>query len=141
MHAESADTFAYRVVDASVRFHFDGALPATRLSYLRGAYAQPAERLPDDVWQPREPSELAVFRGRFVSDELGVVYTVEQGTNGPRIPFVRRDALELVPLARDAFAGRDSSVKLRFVRDARGLPTELFVSLVDAHDVRFTRVP
>lgn len=141
LHAESADTFAYRVVDASVRFRFDGAGPATGLWFLRGAYAQPAERLGDDDGSPRDPQELAPFCGRFVSDELGVVYTVEQGPDGLRIPFVRRDALELVPLARDAFAGRGSSVKLRFVRDARGVPVELRVSLVDAHDVRFTRIP
>lgn len=137
LHPESADTFAYRVVDARVRFHGAGEAPAERATFWQGAYAQTAERLPEQPWTP---SDLDEFRGRYLSDELGKLLEVELTPEGLRVPFVRREALALVPIARDRFAGRGTSVKLRFVRDAEGRVVALRASLPDAHDVAFARL-
>jgi len=134
---ESADTFAYRLAEAKIQFHRSGPSPAHKLTFWQGAYAMPAERIPAETWSPAVPQE---FCGLYYSDELGSTLEVKLGEKGLFIPFIRRDDLLLVPMAVDRFAGKDSSTKLRFVRGSNGKISELRFSMLDARNVKFTRL-
>jgi hypothetical protein len=134
---ESVDTFAYRIMDAKIQFHRTGSASAHKMTFWQGAFAISADRLPDDALLPPDPVE---FCGRYYSDELGTVLEVKIGEKGLYIPFIRRSDLPLIPIARDKFAGQESSVKLCFSRGSDGRVTELRFSLLDAWNVRFTRI-
>ena len=134
---ESVDTFAYHITDAKIQFHRAGSANAHKITFWRGAFAISAERLPDEAWSPPDPVE---FCGRYFSDELGTVLEVKIGEKGLYIPFIRRNDLLLIPIARDKFAGQKSSVKLCFSRGIDGKVTELRFSMLDAWNVRFTRI-
>ena len=134
---DSADTFAYHIIDAKIQFHRTGSEKAHKITYWRGALAIPAERLPDESWLPSAPKE---FCGRYFSEELGTVLEVKMGEKGLYIPFIRRSDLPLIPIAKDKFAGQNSSAKFFFYRDGEGKVTELFFSMLDAWNVRFKRM-
>jgi CubicO group peptidase (beta-lactamase class C family) len=134
---ESIDTFAYRITDAKIQFHRTGTAKTHKITFWRGAIAMSAERLPDEVWTPSAPE---VFCGRYFSEELGTVLEVKNGEEGLYIPFIRRSDLHLLPLAKDKFAGRNSSAKFSFSRDGEGKVTGLFFSMMDAWNVRFKRI-
>jgi len=137
LFAETDDTFAYKIVDAKIQFHRIDSAKAHKITFWQGAYAVSAERLPDEEWSP---SALDEFSGLYYSDELGSVLEVKAGENGLYMPFIRRGDLLLVPLAKDRFAGQNSSLKIRFTRSSDGAIKELFFSLLDAWNVRFTRI-
>ena len=134
---ESDEVFAFRGADAKVQFHRDASGGIPKLTFWQGAYAMPAERLPAEPWTPADP---AAYCGLYHSDELERALTVEFGENGLRIPFIRRGDLVLVPVAEERFAGKDSSTKFRFVRGEDGRIRELRFSMLDAWNVRFSRV-
>jgi len=134
---ESVDTFAYFIMDAKIQFHRTGSANAHKITFWRGAFAISAERLPDEAWLPPDPVE---FCGRYFSDELGTMMEVKIGEKGLYIPFIRRSDLLLIPIARDKFAGQKSSVKFCFSRESDGKVTELRFSMLDAWNVRFTRI-
>jgi CubicO group peptidase (beta-lactamase class C family) len=134
---ESTDTFAYHIIDAKIQFHRKGPAKAHKITFWRGAIAISAERLPDEAWSPSAPK---VFCGWYFSEELGTVLQVKIGEKGLYIPFIRRSDLLLIPIAKDKFAGQNSSAKFNFSRDGEGKVTELFFSMIDAWNVRFKRV-
>lgn len=134
---ESIDTFAYHITDAKIQFHRTGQEKAHKLTFWRGAVAISAERLPEEVWSPSDPK---VFCGCYFSEELGTVLEVKIGEKGLYIPFTRRSDLHLIPIAKDKFAGQNSSAKFSFSRDGEGKVTELFFSMLDAWNVRFKRI-
>jgi CubicO group peptidase (beta-lactamase class C family) len=134
---ESEEVFAFRMADAKVQFHRDASGGVPKLTFWRGAYAMPGERIPSEPWAPADPS---AYCGHYHSDELETTLTIELGEEGLRIPFVRRGDLVLVPLAEERFAGKDSSTKFRFIRGEDGRIRELRFSMLDAWNVRFSRV-
>ena len=134
---ESVDTFAYHIIDAKIQFHRKAPAKAHKITFWRGAVAISAERLPDETWAPPTPE---VFCGRYFSEELGIVLEVKIGENGLYIPFIRRSDLHLIPIAKDKFAGQNSSAKFCFSRNDEGKATELFFSMMDAWNVRFKRM-
>jgi hypothetical protein len=134
---ESIDTFAYHITDAKIQFHRKGPAKAHKITFWRGAIAISAERLPDETWSPSAPE---VFCGRYISEELGKVLEVKMGEKGLYIPFIRRSDLLLIPIAKDKFAGQNSSAKFSFSRDGEGKVTGLFFSMMDAWNVRFKRM-
>ena len=134
---ESANTFAYHIMDAKIRFHRTGQEKAHKMTFWQGAFPISAERLPDEAWSPQDPEE---FCGRYFSDELGTVLEVRMGENGLYIPFIRRSDLLLIPIAEDRFAGQRSSAKFCFIRGGDDKVTELCFSMLDAWNVRFTRI-
>lgn len=135
--AEAVDTFAYRVIDAKIQFHRAGPEKASKLTFWREAAALAAERLPEEKWSP---SDLTEFCGRYVSEELGALLEVKLGEKGLVIPFIRRNDLFLIPIAKDRFGGRDSSAKFSFHRGSDGRVAGLNFSLLDARNVRFARI-
>jgi hypothetical protein len=134
---ESTDTFAYHIIDAKIQFHRKGPAKAHKITFWRGAIAISAERLPDEAWSPSAPE---VFCGQYFSEELGTVLEVKIGEKGLYIPFTRRSDLLLIPIAKDKFAGQNSSAKLNFSRGSDGKVTELRFSMIDAWNVRFKRI-
>jgi hypothetical protein len=134
---ESEEVFAFRMADAKVQFHRDASGGIPKLTFWRGAYAMPCERIPSEPWTPADPS---AYCGHYHSDELETTLTIELGEKGLRIPFVRRGDLVLVPVAEERFAGKDSSTKFRFIRGEGGRIRELRFSMLDAWNVRFSRV-
>lgn len=134
---ESVDTFAYHIIDAKIQFHRTGPAKAHKITFWRGAFAISAERLPDEAWSPSAPK---AFCGRYFSEELGTVLEVKIGEKGLYIPFTRRSDLLLIPIAKDKFAGQKSSAKFCFSRGSDGKVTELRFSMMDAWNVRFTRI-
>jgi CubicO group peptidase (beta-lactamase class C family) len=135
--AESEEAFAYRVADAKIQFHRDSSGGIIKLTFWQGAYAMPAERIPAEPWTPTDPS---AYCGLYHSDELDTTLTVKLGEKGLNIPFARVGDLVLVPVAEERFAGKDSSTKFRFVRGEDGKVKELRFSMLDAWNVRFTRL-
>jgi hypothetical protein len=107
------------------------------MTFWRGAVALSAERLPEEAWSPSDPK---VFCGRYFSEELGTVLEVKMGEKGLYIPFTRRSDLYLIPIAKDRFAGQNSSAKFFFYRGSDGKVTELCFSMIDAWNVRFKRI-
>jgi CubicO group peptidase (beta-lactamase class C family) len=134
---ESVNTFAYHIMDAKIQFHRKGQEKAHKMTFWQGAFPISAERLPDDAWSPQNPEE---FCGRYFSDELGTVLEVKMAENGLYIPFIRRSDLLLIPIAEDRFAGQGSSAKFSFNRGGNGKVVELRFSMLDAWNVRFTRI-
>jgi CubicO group peptidase (beta-lactamase class C family) len=134
---ESVDTFAYYTIDAKIQFHRIAPAKAHKITFWRGALALSAERLLDEAWSPLAPK---VFCGRYFSEELGTVLEVKIGEKGLYIPFTRRSDLFLIAIAKDKFAGQNSSAKLCFSRDSEGKVSELFFSMIDAWNVRFNRI-
>jgi CubicO group peptidase (beta-lactamase class C family) len=134
---ESEEVFVFRVADAKVQFHRDASGGIPKLTFWRGAYAMPCERIPSEPWTPADPS---AYCGQYHSDELETTLTIELGEKGLRIPFARRGDLVLVPMAEERFAGKESSTKFRFVRGEDGRIRELRFSMLDAWNVRFSRV-
>jgi CubicO group peptidase (beta-lactamase class C family) len=137
LFAETADTFAYKIIDAKIQFHCNASAKAHKITFWRGAYTVSAERLPDEEWRPSTPEE---FCGRYISEELGAAVEVKAGEKGLYMPFIRRSDLLFVPIAKDRFAGENSSAKIYFSRGSDGKVKELFFSLLDAWKVRFTRI-
>lgn len=135
---ESEDTFAYRIISAKIQFHRSGPSKPDKITFWQEAVALPAERLPDEGWQPLVPAE---FCGRYYSAELGSVLEIRAGKNGLYIPYIQKEDLLLVPIAEDRFAGKGTSAKLTFSRDSKGQIEELRFSMMDAWNVRFTRIP
>ncbi|MBN1271857.1 MAG: serine hydrolase [Candidatus Aminicenantes bacterium] len=136
LFAETADTFAYKTIDAKIQFFRTASAKAHKITFWQGAYAVSAERLPDEEWKPSVPEK---FCGFYLSEELEEVLEVRAGTEGLYMPFIRRSDLLLVPISKDRFAGKNSSVKIFFSKDGDGNINELFFSLLDAWKVRFAK--
>ena len=83
------------------------------------------------------PAQLAAFAGEYVSDEveLSLRVTVEEG----RLVIHRRPAatFPLSPTYADAFTSELGGI--RFIRDAKGVVTEMSVTLDRVWDLRFRR--
>jgi len=83
------------------------------------------------------PAQLAAFAGNYVSEELGVVYTVFVAGETLEIVFQPAYRLSLTPAFADGFDG--GGVTVRFTRSAAGAIDGLLVTMDRARRVRFAR--
>ena len=108
---------------------------AARLVFTDGR-PYPATRLPDEA-----PLDPEAYAGRYVSGELGALYTVRAVGEGLEITHVRLD--EPVPLRRiagDRFRGGYPLGNVEFERDADGPVSGFVASAGRTRGVRFEKV-
>lgn len=83
------------------------------------------------------PAQLAAYAGNYVSEELGVVYTVFVAGDTLEIVFQPAYRLSLAPAFADGFDG--GGITVRFTRTAAGSIDGLLVTMDRARRVRFAR--
>lgn len=93
-----------------------------------------------DRWAP-SPDQLAAFAGRYRSDEVGATWTVT--VEAGRLVASVRGAVRttLTPIYRDAFTAGAGLGTVWFVRNARGVVTEMHSGSARVWDLAFGRVP
>ena len=91
-------------------------------------------------WAPT-PEQLAVFAGRYRSDEVGAMWTVT--VEAGRLVASVRGAMRttLTPIYRDAFTAGAGLGTVWFTRNARGAVTEMHSGSARVWDIAFGRVP
>lgn len=110
------------------------------LAPVRPETASPTSSAALQPWRPSE-GELAVYEGRYFSEELETVYTV-QVDGGQLIARHRRGDILLDPVERDVFGRRLWYFRTaRFERDSTGRVVALRVSGPNTRDVLFRRMP
>ena len=94
------------------------------------------------LWEAEQPfaptvAQLAAFAGDYVSDELGVIYTVYVEGDLLKVRFRPARRFTLTPVFADAFEGGGDT--LRFTRNASGAIDCLLISAGRVRHVRFVR--
>ena len=111
----------------------DGGVP--RIVFTDGR-AFPATRLPDEA-----PLVSEDYAGRYVSDELGALYTVRAVGDGLELAHVRLDdPVPLLHVTGDRFSGNSPLGDVTFERDASGSVSGFTASAGRTRGVRFERV-
>ena len=96
----------------------------------------PSTRLPDEA-----PLVPAAYAGRYVSGELGALYTVRAAGDGLELAHVRLDdPIPLLHVAGDRFSGRSPLGDIEFERDGAGSVTGFTAGAGRTRGVRFERV-
>ncbi len=116
IHASSDSTFYMTVVDASMTFHRDdkGEVYGMTLHQNGDHFAR---RLTEPLWTPEE-EDLAMYTGRFFSEELEAFYTIVADEDGKLIMHHRRlDDIPLKAESKDYYTGSFPIMNLKFVRD------------------------
>lgn len=134
--ALSDSTFWGGTGSGRVTFHPAPDGSVDRATY-RNRMTVPLRRI--EPWEP-EAGELAPFAGRYVSPELGAVYTLR--ASGGRLLARSRwhGEWRLEPLEEDAFEVEGGGVRLEFERNDVGIVTGFYASVGDGtHDVWFGR--
>ena len=141
IYPTSDSTFEIRVVAASLTFHraADGTVPGVT---LHQGGNQHATRLKGDApaqWAPRG-AELAQYAGRYLSDELEALYTIEVRGDTLFARNIRTDDAQLRPGEKaDTFSS--GGVTWGFERDRNGRVIGMYLSNGRTRDVRFGRLP
>jgi CubicO group peptidase (beta-lactamase class C family) len=94
------------------------------------------------LWEAEQPfaptvGQLAAFAGDYVSDELGVIYTVYVEGDLLKVRFRPARRFTLTPVVADAFEGDGNTI--RFTRNASGTIDGLLISAGRVRHVRFVR--
>ena len=84
------------------------------------------------------PAALAAYTGRYVSEELGVTYSVSAADTALRFRTGVTDPFMAFPAYGDTFLGR---AMVEFTRDASNRITGLLMSTGRVRKVRFARLP
>ncbi len=137
----SDSTFELRVVPASVTFHVspDGSVGALTL-HQNGD--QRATRLTGEAparWSP-SADDRAQYAGRYLSDELEVMYTISVRGDTIIASNIRLDDITLgAPTQADTFVG--GNVTWSFERDRNGQVIGMYLANGRTRDVRFAKLP
>lgn len=91
-----------------------------------------------EEWTPGI-DDLAEYTGKYFSEELETIYSVEMGEEGLVIRHRRLDDIELMPKVEDAFSGSDTLSEVSFVRDDNGTLTGMMASNVRTLNVWFEK--
>lgn len=116
IYASSDSTFYMTVVDASMTFHRDedGEIYAMTLHQNGDHFAK---RHTEPLWKPGE-EDLAMYTGRFFSEELEAFYTIVADEEGELTMQHRRlDDITLKAESKDNYTGSFPIMSLKFVRD------------------------
>ena len=116
IHASSDSTFYMTVVDARMTFHRDedGEVHAMTLHQNGDHYAK---RITEPLWEPGA-EDLAMYTGRFFSDELEAFYTIVADDEGKLTMQHRRlDDIPLKAESKDNYTGSFPIMSLQFIRD------------------------
>ncbi len=133
----SDSTFFLTVVPASATFHRGPDGRAERLTWHQGGQNVPGARVA--AYAPPVDS-LAAFAGRYVSDEVGVVYTLAVDDSALVVRARRfAEPMRLTPTAPDRFASGGVLGELRFERGAGGAVTAFTLHAGRIRGVRFER--
>lgn len=116
IYASSDSTFYLTIVDAGFTFHRneDGEIDAMTL-HQNGNHR--ANRIFEPKWIPSE-DELAMYQGRYFSEELETFYSIIAKEDGSLVLQHRRfDDIPLRAEAKDDYTGSFPITGLKFVRD------------------------
>ncbi len=137
----SDSTFDLRVVPATLTFHRSANGTVTGLTLHQNG-DQRATRLqgePPARWTPTR-AELAQFAGRFFSEELETMYTLEMRGDSLVARHLRMDDARLRAADKvDTF--NSGNVTWTFERDRNGRVIGVYLSNGRTRDVRFGRMP
>jgi hypothetical protein len=84
-------------------------------------------------------AELGQFAGRYLSDELEALYTVEARGDSLFARNIRTDAVRLRPGEADTFTA--TNITWSFERDRNGRVIGLYLSNGRTRNVRFAKIP
>ena len=110
--------------DATVAFR--GSPPRKPVTLVRREPARPS------------PAALAAYAGRYVSEELGVTYSVSAADTALRFRTGVTEPFTVLPAYGDTFLGR---AMVEFTRDSSKRITGLLMSTGRVRKIRFTRLP
>jgi CubicO group peptidase (beta-lactamase class C family) len=136
----SDSTFALRGVQASLTFHRAADGKVTGLTLHQNG-DQRATRLEGEAparWTP-SAVELGQFAGRYLSDELEALYTLEVRGDSLFARNIRTDAVRLRPGEADTFTA--TNITWSFERDRNGRVIGLYLSNGRTRNVRFAKIP
>jgi CubicO group peptidase (beta-lactamase class C family) len=121
--------------DQSLEFNVDDNGVVESLT-IKGGNELTATKLED--WAPAT-ADLAMYAGRYFSEELDTVYTVEVEDDGLVLRHRRLDDVELTPKVTDTFNGSGAISEVKFVRNENGELTGLMASNVRTLNVWFKK--
>jgi CubicO group peptidase (beta-lactamase class C family) len=121
--------------DQSLEFNVDDNGVVESLT-IKGDNELTATKLED--WAPAT-ADLAMYAGRYFSEELDTVYTVEVEDDGLVLRHRRLDDVELTPKVTDTFNGSGAISEVKFVRNENGELTGLMASNVRTLNVWFKK--
>ena len=125
--------------DGSRHFATGGAWPE---NLMAGLMVETAERAKPRRWELQRPftpgaTELRAFAGEYVSDELGVAYTVYVEDGALKLRFRPAQRFTLEPAFKDAFEADGNTI--RFTRASDGSVDGLRIYAGRARNVRFVK--
>lgn len=141
IYPTSDSTFALRVVEASVTFHraADGTVTGLTLHQNGDRHATRLEGEVPKGWAPGA-DVLPQFAGRYFSDEVEAMYTIEvRGDSLVAANHRLGDAALRPGEKEDTFTG--ANVTWSFERDRNGRVIGVYLANGRTRDVRFARVP
>jgi CubicO group peptidase (beta-lactamase class C family) len=121
--------------DQSLEFNLDDNGVVESLT-TRGGNELTATKLED--WAPAS-TDLAVYTGRYFSEELDTVYSVEMEDEGLVLRHRRLEDVEMTPKVTDTFNGSGAISEIKFVRNENGELTGLMASNVRTLNVWFKK--
>ncbi|MFV1987211.1 MAG: serine hydrolase domain-containing protein [Gemmatimonadota bacterium] len=135
----SDSTFALTAVEASVLFHRNDDGEVDGLTLIQNGENH-ATRLDDEqapAWEPTV-EDLAVFAGRYFSEELETFYTIVLEDETLVVHHRRLDDADLEVGEEDTFSG--GGLTFSFERDRNGKVIGFYIDNGRTRDVRFERV-
>jgi len=121
--------------DQSLEFNLDDNGVVESLT-TRGGNELTATKLED--WAPAS-ADLAVYTGRYFSEELDTVYSVEIVDDSLVLRHRRLEDVEMTPKVTDTFNGSGAISEIKFVRNENGELAGLMASNVRTLNVWFKK--
>lgn len=137
----SDSTFELSGVKASLTFHraADGSVPGLTLHQNGDQHATRLKGAAPATWTP-SAAERSQYTGRYLSDELEAMYTIEVRGDTVIAKNIRLDDVILRAGAKaDTFDG--GNIAWSFERDRNGKVIGLYLANGRARDVRFGKLP
>ena len=121
--------------DQSLEFNVDESGVVESMTIKDGG-EMIATKLKD--WAPAR-ADLATYAGRYFSEELDTVYTIEMGDDGLVLRHRRLDDVELTPKVTDTFNGSGGIAEVKFIRGDDGALSGLMASNIRTLNVWFKK--